>query len=83
MAEARRQSEEWAAAVMERVTYEPVKTPDTVGAVPNKPKTPVSNFRIPEDVKEAATAKAKAEGKTLTDVVVEALRRYIKAKPRG
>jgi|GEM_PF-2946796 len=83
MDEAHRLAREQAAEIMARITYEPVKTPDTVGTVPNKPKTPVSNFRIPEDVKEAATAKAKAEGKTLTDVVVEALRRYIKAKPRG
>lgn len=44
--------------------------------VPNQPKTPVSNFRIPADVKDRAVAKARAEGRTLTDVVVTALEQY-------
>jgi hypothetical protein len=48
--------------------------------VPNKPKTPVTGFRIPEDIKTAAVERATAEGKTLTDVVVEHLRRYGKRK---
>jgi predicted HicB family RNase H-like nuclease len=43
---------------------------------PNQPKTPVSNFRIPAELKERAAAKAASEGKTLTDVVVEHLREY-------
>lgn len=43
---------------------------------PNKPKTPISSFRIPEDVKAKAAERAAAEGKTLTDVIVEALKRY-------
>lgn len=43
-------------------------------------KTPISGFRIPEDVKAAAVERATAEGKTLTDVVVEYLRRYGKGK---
>jgi hypothetical protein len=50
--------------------------------VPNKPKTPVTGFRIPEDVKAAAVTRAEAEGKTLTDVVVDHLRRYGKGKPK-
>ena len=45
---------------------------------PNKPKTPVSNFRIPEALKAKAVAKAKERGETLTDVVVRALERYVK-----
>lgn len=48
--------------------------------MPNKPKTPISGFRIPEDVKAAAVERAKSEGKTLTDVVVEYLRRYGRGK---
>lgn len=56
-------------------------TPGSVPRVPNKPKTPISGFRIPEDVKAAAAARAKVEGKTLTDVVVEHLRRYGKRRP--
>lgn len=57
-------------------------TPDTVQPVPNKTRTPITGFRIPEDVKTAAVERATAEGKTLTDVVVEHLRRYGKRKPR-
>lgn len=38
--------------------------------------TPASSIRIPEDVKKAAKARADAEGRTLTDVVVAHLRRY-------
>lgn len=53
-----------------------MNAPARLPRVPNKPKTPISGFRIPEDVKVAAVERAEAEGKTLTDVVVEALRRY-------
>jgi hypothetical protein len=53
-----------------------------VRRVPNKPKTPVSGFRIPEAIKKAATERAVAEGKTLTDVVVDYLKRYGKGKPK-
>lgn len=59
-----------------------VHTPGSVPRVPNKPKTPVTGFRIPEDIKAAAAARAAAEGKTLTDVVVEHLVRYGKGKPK-
>lgn len=45
---------------------------------PNKPKTPASNFRIPDRIKIPAKAKAEAEGRTLTDVVVDLLREYIR-----
>ena len=46
--------------------------------VPNKPKTTTSTFRIPTELKAAAQERAEAEGKTLTDVVVEALAKYAK-----
>ena len=49
--------------------------------VPNKPKTPVSNFRIPLDLKARAQAKAKERGETLTEVVRRALERYVRSKP--
>jgi hypothetical protein len=39
-------------------------------------KTPVSNFRIPLDIKQAAKEKAEREGKDLTRVVVDLLREY-------
>lgn len=45
-------------------------------------RTPVSNFRIPPELKQAAIAKAASEGRTLTDVVVEALKRYVKRGTR-
>ena len=53
-------------------------TPDTVQSVPNKPKTPMKSFRIPEDIYRAAQAKAAEKGETLTDVVRKALERYAK-----
>lgn len=48
----------------------------------SKATTPISNFRIPADVKTAAQERAEAEGKTLTDVVVDALTKYAKGKKR-
>lgn len=51
-----------------------------MATVPNKPKTPITNFRIPPDVKAAAKSKADERGETLTDVVVRALKRYARAK---
>lgn len=38
--------------------------------------TPTTPFRVPLDVLERAKARAKAEGITLTSVVVHALRRF-------
>ena len=38
--------------------------------------TPLTNFRIPADIKEAAQEKAKREGKTLSRVVIDLLREY-------
>lgn len=58
-----------------------VHTPSSVRRVPNKPRTPITAFRIPEDIKATAVERAAAEGKTLTDVVVEHLTRYGKGKP--
>jgi len=36
------------------------------------------SLRIPDDLWAAALEKAQAEGRTLTDVVVKALERYVK-----
>jgi hypothetical protein len=55
--------------------------PAKIEPMPNKPKTPVTGFRIPEAVKGPAAERAAAEGKTLTDVVVEHLAKYGKGKP--
>ena len=53
---------------------------NTADRVPNKPKTPTSTFRIPVELKTAAQKRAEAEGKTLTDVVVDALTKYAKGR---
>ncbi len=54
-----------------------VKTPVKLRFMaPNAPKTPISNFRIPLELKQKAQAKAVEQGKTLTDVIVDYLKRY-------
>jgi hypothetical protein len=52
---------------------------DTLGAVP-RPRTgetPQHNIRVPADLWSAAVAKARAEGRTLSKVIVEFLRGYV------
>lgn len=44
------------------------------------PETRPKALRIPDDLWTAALEKAQAEGRTLTDVVVKALTRYV-ARP--
>jgi hypothetical protein len=44
------------------------------------PKTPLRNLRVPDDLWDAAKAKAEAEGRTMTDVLTAALRRYVARK---
>ncbi|MGD8168332.1 ribbon-helix-helix protein, CopG family [Herbiconiux sp. P16] len=48
--------------------------------MPSQPKTPIRGFRIPSDLYHAAMAKAEREGRTLTDIVREALQRYLDAE---
>lgn len=48
--------------------------------VPNQPKTPVTGFRIPTELKSEAMRYAAEEGKTLTDVVIEDLQRYVETR---
>lgn len=50
----------------------------TIRRVPNQPKTPVRTFRIPDDLWNAAQAKAADRGETVSDVVRKALERYVK-----
>lgn len=45
--------------------------------MPNQPKTPGRNVRVPDDVWTAAKDKAQREGRTVTDVILAALRRYV------
>lgn len=46
--------------------------------VPNKPKTPLRSFRIPDEVYRAAQDKAAEKGESVSDVVRRALERYSK-----
>jgi hypothetical protein len=42
-------------------------------------KTPLRNVRVPDGLWAAAKARAAAEGRTITDVIVTALHRYVAA----
>jgi predicted HicB family RNase H-like nuclease len=57
-----------------------VHTPGTMARVPNKPKTPIRSFRIDPELYAAVQEKAAERGETVTDVVVQALQRYVKRK---
>lgn len=50
----------------------------SIGQVPNQPATPNRTIRVPDDVWEPAMEKAHAEGITLTDVIIRALRAYLR-----
>lgn len=50
--------------------------------VPNQPKTPQRSVRVPDEIWHAAKERADAEGRTLSDVVREALAAYAKRKRR-
>lgn len=52
-------------------------------ARPKTGVTPKRNVRVPDPLWKAATEKAKEEGRTITDVIVTALHRYVAspAKP--
>lgn len=45
--------------------------------MPNAPKTPTRTVRVSDELWLAAKEKAGLEGRTLTDVVIEALRDYV------
>lgn len=50
---------------------------DTMGVVPNQPKTPVTGIRIPLDLKASVAAKAASEDTDLSKVVIRLLQEYI------
>jgi predicted HicB family RNase H-like nuclease len=50
----------------------------TFGAVPNQPKTPTHSVRVPQELWDAVRAKAKRQGETVTDVIIRALKRYLR-----
>lgn len=51
-------------------------------ARPATGKTPVRGIRVPDGLWAAAQEKAAAEGRTMTDVVTDYLRRYVATPPR-
>lgn len=50
-----------------------------ISTMPNKPKTPIRNFRAPAEIWEAAQAVAVQRGETMTDVLLRALAEYVRA----
>lgn len=48
--------------------------------MPNQPKTPLRSVRIADELWHAAQQKAEAEGRTVSDVVREALEKYVARK---
>jgi hypothetical protein len=51
-------------------------------ARPATGKTKLRNVRVPDELWDAAMAEAKAEGRTLTDVIVSDLHRYVNRRRR-
>jgi len=51
--------------------------------VPNQPRTPNRTVRVPDDIWFPALEKAKAEGRTLSDVIRDALLEYIDGEDEG
>ena len=46
--------------------------------MPNAPKTPTRTVRVSDDIWVAAKEKAAAEGRTLTEIVIVALKEFLK-----
>jgi antitoxin component of RelBE/YafQ-DinJ toxin-antitoxin module len=48
--------------------------------MPDQPKTPLRSVRVPDDVWQAAQARAAEKGESVSDVVRRALTRYARRK---
>lgn len=48
--------------------------------MPNQPKTPARSVRVGVDLWDAAKKTAAANGETVSDIINEALRRYVKGQ---
>jgi antitoxin component of RelBE/YafQ-DinJ toxin-antitoxin module len=46
--------------------------------MPNQPKTPLRNVRVDDQLWTAVQAKAAAQGRTVSDVIRDMLRRYVR-----
>lgn len=51
-------------------------------ARPATGKTPLRNIRVPDELWNAAKTEAQAEGRSLTDVIVSDLHRYVNRRRR-
>lgn len=49
--------------------------------MPNQPKTPIRSFRVPDEIWQAALARAQREGTTLTALLVDYLTDYGSERP--
>jgi predicted DNA binding CopG/RHH family protein len=49
-----------------------------VWRVPNQPATPNRTIRVPDELWEAVKEKAADRGETVTDVILRALKRYLR-----
>jgi len=49
--------------------------------VPNQPATPTRSVRIPDELWEASKRAAHDSGETVTDVIIRALKRYVRDHP--
>lgn len=49
-----------------------------VSQVPNQPKTPNHTVRVEDELWQAALRKAHERGETLTDVIIRALKQYLR-----
>jgi hypothetical protein len=45
--------------------------------LPNSPKTPTRTIRVPNELWSAVKEKAALDNRTVTDVIIEALKEYI------
>lgn len=61
---------------------ENANAPGTLSSVPNQPKTPNRVVRVETSLWRAAQEKARAEGRTMTNVIVTYLKRYVSTPPR-
>lgn len=46
--------------------------------MPNQPATPTRSVRVPDELWEAVKRKAADRGETVTDVILRALKRYLR-----
>jgi len=51
--------------------------------VPNQPATPTRTIRVPDELWQAAKRAANDNGETVTDVIIRALKRYVREHPAG